>query len=236
MKRVFVLTSDKYILAIRPFAYLFNKYFGSDVEVVVGGFTPPTFDLPHNFSFHSIGAWKDYPVDRWSDGLIKFLNDMPDDVFMFFLEDMWIVRPVYREVVSMACDYMDQFKYVARLDLTTDRLHAGGVSMYGKLGHVKLVHSDPNSQYHLSTMPALWRKEHLLRVLIPNETPWQVEISGTPRLGNLRHEVIVLGTDANPVNVTLAFRAQQPGKLLLDQVAPSDVEEMRKLGLLEGLE
>jgi len=234
--KILVVTSDKYINAIRPLGYLLNRYWPEYPEVVVGGFTPPNFTLPPKFRFHSIGKMSDYPIDRWSDGLIKFINDVGDDVFMLMLEDMWPIRPVYDKAVDMAHDYMVQFEYVARLDLTGDRLNSGGAALYGKLGHIDLIWSDPDSQYHLSMMPAFWRKSHLLRVLVPGETPWDVELRGTPRLSALRHECIVLGTNAWPYKNTLAFRGGETSHLLLNEIDGDDVTAMRELGLLDELE
>lgn len=231
--RVFVLTSDKYLPALRPFSWLFNRHWGEDQQVLVAGFTPPDFRLPDNFSFHSIGRMADYPVDRWSDALIKLLHEVPDEVFALMLEDYWLTRPVYREAVRMLYDYMRQFEYVVRLDLTGDRLHAEGASLYGKCGHLDLIWSDPNSQYHMSTMTALWRKRHLLRVLIPGETPWDVELRGTPRLRALKDEMIVLGTREWPVKHTLAFRGGDAGKLLLDELSPGDRQALVELGYLK---
>ena len=77
--KVIVLTSDKYLHALQPFAWLFNKYWSSAQPVTVAGFTPPDFGLPDNFTFHSIGAFADYPVARWSDALIKLLNEIEAD-------------------------------------------------------------------------------------------------------------------------------------------------------------
>lgn len=122
---------------------------------------------------------------------------------------------------------------MARFDLTGDRLHAGGAQFYGKLDDVDLIFSDPASQYHLSTMPAFWRRSHLQRVLVHGETPWQLEIQGTPRLGQLRNEMIVLGTSAWPIRNTLAFRGGEPGKLLLNEIDPGEVAEMRAAGLFD---
>lgn len=230
--RILLLTSDKYIHAVLPYSYFLKKNWPNHPDVLVAGFTPPDFELPEGFSFHSIGEFRDYPVDRWSDALIKLLYEVEDEVFILTLEDMWIVRPVYDKAVDMAHDYVQQFKYVARFDLTGDRLHAGGAKFYGKLGHVDLIFSDPDSQYHLSTMPALWRKEHLLAALIPGETPWQVELSGTPRLSAMRDRVIVLGTNAWPMRIHLAFRSGNPGQLLLDGLDQNDVKELKELGLI----
>lgn len=234
--RLAVITSDNYLPALRPFAYLLKKYWPDGPDVVVGGYTPPDFDLPDNWEFVSIGDFADYPVDKWSDGLIRFFNLIPDEVVMLALEDMWPVRPVKGHIIDMAYDYMTQFRYVARFDLTADRQYASGVQFYGKMGDVNLLLSDPDSPYHLSMMPAFWRKEHLLKALLPSETPWDVEIFGTPRLGRLRNEVIVLGTDEWPYKNCLAFRGGDSGTLLLDELEPGVVAAMRSLGLFRGLE
>jgi len=234
--RIMLTTSNGYLNCIKPFSWLLKKYWVNHPDVVVGGFKEPEFDLPEGFSFISQGNQADYPIEHWSDQVDKFFNQTEDEVIIFMLEDMWITEPVKDTVVDMAYDYMVQFEYVARLDLTGDRLHCDCTQFYGKLGTVDLLLSHPDSQYHLSTMPALWRKKHLQRVMLPNETPWQLELEGTPRLGALKDIVVVLGTNAWPIRNTLAFRGGSTGELLLSELDPDDVEEMRDLGLFKGLE
>lgn len=231
--RVYVLTSDKYLDALRPFCWLFNKYWSDAQPVTVVGFTPPTFALPDNFDFLSLGAFSDYPVGRWSDALLKLLHLVPDEPMVIMLEDYWLTRPVYVEGVRMLYDYCRQFQYVCRLDLTGDRLHAAGAALYNQCGHLHLVWSDPESQYHMSLMTALWNPRHLQRVLVPGETPWQVELEGTPRLRALKDEMIVLGTREWPVKHTLAFRGGDNQTLLLDELAPEDVAALTDLGYLQ---
>jgi hypothetical protein len=204
--------------------------------VIVGGFTAPKFQLPPNFEFYSIGKFEDYPVDRWSNALIKMLLELPYNVFGLMLEDYWLTQPVDVSTVNIAIDYMHQFEYVARFDLTSDRKNSGFAKPYGKAGDVRLLISDPDSQYHASLMCALWRRAHMLKILIENETPWQVELEGTSRLRALRQYLIVLGCDEPPVKHTLAFRSGDNNKLLLDEVKPEDVKEMRELGLLKPWE
>lgn len=239
--KIHLLTSDGYDWAVLPYSFLLKKYWPDHPPVVVGGFTPPAFPMPSGFSFVSIGDFNEYPVTKWSDALIRFLNLVDDDIVLFMLEDMWMVREVNDHAVRMAYDYMRQFKYVARLDLTGDRLNSRGPngewpSLYGKLGEYDLVQSNPDWQYHLSTMPAFWRKEHLLRVLVPGETPWQVELDGTPRLSALRREMIVLGTTCWPIRNTLAFRGGDSATLLLNEVKDEDVAEMNRLRLFDRME
>lgn len=233
--RILLTTSDGYIGAVLPYAWLLKKYWPDHPDVVVGGFALPDFQMPPGFSFLSLGDQKDFPLSKWSDMLYNFLTMVDDEVFMFTLEDMWVIEPVKVDVVKRIYDYMMQFRYVIRFDLTGDRLHAGGSRFYGMLGDDRIIWAPPGSPYHMSTMPALWRKEHLLKVLIPNETPWDLEISGTTRLSNMS-ELLVVGTDAWPLRNTLAFRSGDVSRLLLDEVDAEDVKAMRSMDLLKGLE
>lgn len=230
--RVYVMTSDTYLPAVRPFLWLFDKYW-PDQPVTICGFTAPDFELPAFADFLSLGEFRDYPVNRWSDALLKLLSVIPDEPFALMLEDYWLIKPVPTDVIRMLYDYCRQFGYVCRMDLTGDRLHARGASLYGQVGHVDLIWSDPQSQYHMSLMTAIWNKHNLRRVLVPGETPWEVELNGTPRMRAMKDEMIVLGSRVWPVRHTLAFRGGDSGKLLLDEIDPADVEEMRQLGLLK---
>lgn len=237
--RIFVLTCDSYCKAVLPFSYLFNHYFSSKQEVIVAGYEKFPKGLPSNFKTHSIGKQADYPLSKWSDGLIKLLHDFTDEVFLLFLEDYWLVEPVHLREVNMLYDYMIQFKYVIKMDLYTDRRYAAGATPYGMCGHIPLVKSDFNSQYQMSMMGGFWNRENILKILIPNEDPWQVELEGTSRLASFEDDLLVLGTNSwdsdpktCPIRHTLAHRRGNPNELLLDEVYPDDVKKLKKLGYI----
>ena len=61
--RVLIPSCDHYLPILRPLAHLYNKYWIPNPEVVIGGFKPPDFDLPSNFTFLSLGDMSDYPLD-----------------------------------------------------------------------------------------------------------------------------------------------------------------------------
>ncbi|RPJ40029.1 MAG: hypothetical protein EHM35_00030 [Planctomycetaceae bacterium] len=233
--RVLLTTCDRYLPALKPMAWLMDKYWQPAPDVLVAGFTPPDFDLPANWTFQSIGPQGDYPFGRWSDALIRLLHLVPDDVFLLMLEDMWPVRQVDADALNILYDYMLQFQYVAKMDVCADRLYAMGMTDYGRVGRLDLIQSMPGSPYHLSLMPGFWRKKHLLDVLIPNESPHQVEIIGTPRL-SFKQDVIVLGTRSWPLRVTLALRGGDVSKLLLGEVDAEDQRAMRELGYFKPWE
>lgn len=235
--QIIVMTSDKYLPALKPFIWLWQKYFKASwtYQVVVCGFSAPAFKLPEPFKFYSIGKFEDYPIERWSDALFRVLNNVADEVFLLMLEDYWLTREVDTDALHILHAYMHQFKYTIKIDLCADRLYAHGADLdYNSVAYLDLVKSMPGSPYHMSLMAGLWNRDLLREVLIPGETPWDIELNGTIRLSH--QECLVLGTRQWPLRHTLALRGGDHSKLLLDELKPDDVEQMRKLGLLEELQ
>lgn len=232
---VVVFTSNKYLDALKGFSWLFNKYWSypSLQPVKVVGFAEPNFELPDNFKFYSLGSQANYPLDKWSDAVIDYLTDKPFDHFILMLEDYWLVRPVDTTGVRMLADYCAQFLNVLKMDLTGDRLYAGGSTPYDNCGYLDLVKSDPSSQYHMSLMTGIWNRKLLLSFLVRGETPWDVELRGTPRVSKVGDEILVLGTKQWPVKHTLAHRRGNPNEIFLDEIKTTDVLQMRALEVIK---
>lgn len=234
--RVIVTASDKYLPALLPFSYLFNKYWGSDVEVCVFGFTRPDFDLPDNFSFVSLGNQKDYPFNKWSDALIAILSQINDEAFVLMLEDYWLTRHVDRSAVRILYDYAIQFQYVLKVDLCGDRLYAFGADLeYGTVAHLDLIKSMPGSPYHMSLMPGIWRKDLLSRCLVSGESPHDLELVGSTRVSHLQ-DMIVIGTRQWPVRIVLGLRGGDHTKINLDGLSKIDIDAMTDLGYFDKAE
>lgn len=230
---ILVLTSDHYLKALRPFAWLFNKYWGKHQPVRVVGFAEPDFELPDNFEFYSMGPMSNYPLNKWSDVLIDHMGETPGvSHFLLFLEDYWLARPVNTQAVRMLYDYAVQFRNVLKIDLVADRLYAWGMTDYDNCGYVDLVLSHHASQYHMSLMCGIWSRELLLRFLVRGETPWEVELNGTPRVAAAGNEVLVLGTRQWPIKHILAHRRGNPSELLLDGLKQCDIDAMRQLNYI----
>lgn len=173
--RVFVLTCDPYLWALRPFAYLFNLFWSTLQPVVVGGFTPPPFPLPPNFEFFQIDP-VNYPANRWSDGLIKFLRAMPDEHFALLLEDYWLCRTVDHAGVLTLLDWQASRPDNVRMDLTADRLYAGGMHDVGYWGHYDIIACPEDTPYEMSLQAAIWKKSLMLQLLEPGRSSWETEI------------------------------------------------------------
>jgi len=232
--RIVCVTSDHYLPAVKPFAWLLNKYWKPEPQVLIVGFTPPQFNLPSNFSFYSVGPFENYPWERWSDALIHAIHHaIPEDRFIIMLEDYWITRPVDTRNVEILYNYMGSHPKVLKVDLCGDRLYAGGADTnYGSVEHIDLVKSKIGSPYHMSLMPGIWRRQNLLRVLIPGESPHQLEMTGTTRLSAIP-ELEVFGTRQWPLKITLGLRARDSSKINLDDLNGEDISQMKALGFFK---
>lgn len=230
---VYVMTSDKYLPALRPFAWLFNKYWGAEQRVQVVGFAQPDFELPSNFSFRSLGPQRNYPWQRWSNALLDTMADMSEDeIFCLMLEDYWISRRVDVEAVCLLYQHMQEDSSILKVDLCADRLYALGMTEYGALDRLDLVRSHHDSPYHMSLMTGLWRRGLMERIIIPEESPHDVEIHGTTRLARLKDDVKVLGTRQWPVRHILAHRGGDPGVTMVGGLCEDDINELTTLGYI----
>jgi len=193
--RVVVPTCDKYLWALRPFAYLFNTYWSEQQPVLIGGYSKPDFDLPPNFEFYQIDS-TNYPPKKWSDGLIRLLNNINDDTFVLMLEDYWLNRGVNHQAVQSLGDYAGMHREVLRIDLTTDRLYAGRMYDVGTWGYLDIIETPPDTPYQWSTQACIVNRKHMLSCLQPGIAPWEFELQGNDLIPDgLR----VLGTRQFPV-------------------------------------
>lgn len=223
---VYVMTSDKYLHAIQAFSWLFNKHWGPDQRVQVVGFAQPDFEMPDNFSFMSLGPQAKYPWEKWSNGVLDLMETIPGDaIFTLMLEDYWLVRGVDVEAVGMLYGYMCEDDSVLKVDLCADRLYAANMTDFGSLGRLDLIKSCPESPYHMSMMTGLWRKSNLQKSFVPNESPHDVEITGTSRLAGIK-ELQVIGTRQWPVRHILAFRGGNPKATLVGGLHEDDIAEL----------
>lgn len=205
--KVSVFTSDHHSWLLRGFFHQWEKYGGlrdgedyatDPLSVEVVGFSEPA-GLPPGVSFCSIGDFVSYPVEKWSDAIIKYLRKTPDELFMFVLEDYWLIRPMRRSAIFKAFGYMEDHPDVIRFDLTSDRMFAPGAMYIESYSDLDICSA--KGAYSLSFQAAIYRKSLLLEILRYSWTPWQAEIFGSSELNKLPYRVV--GTYQWPMNYAI---------------------------------
>jgi hypothetical protein len=193
--RIVVPVYNKRHWALKPFSILFNKYWGGAVDVMC--YSIPNMQLPSNFNIVSVDP-EDFPRDKWVDGLLIYLNAISDNTVIILLEDYWLVRKVDTDGVAKLAGIIDD--EVLRVDLTTDRLYAGGMRDIGYVGHYDIIEA-PGSQYQMSLQAGIWNRKLLIDVLnqLPpkNHSAWDVELDGTNIVNDKGYRVF--GTRQYPV-------------------------------------
>lgn len=234
--RVFVMTCDRYLWALKGFIHQFQKYWSTMQPVVIAGYALPDFTMPPNFVFRSI-APKDYGKDRWSTGLIEFLESVNDKHFILLLEDYWLCRMVNHLSIGTLYELCTIHPEIIRMDLTDDRLYAGDMGDFGLVpyyGCNDIIYTPPTSPYQMSLQAAIWNREALLSILQPDQSAWQVEIGKTSNILKDRVDLWVLGTRQRPVRYANVFQGgdPKPESLRLEHLLPSDIEELHKVGAI----
>lgn len=224
--RVSVITNDTSIWCMAPFTYLFNKYWSSEQEVSVVGYNPPHFAMPNNFRFFSLGN-HNAPQERWSDGLIKYLNSTKDDYSVLLLEDYWLTRPVDVEAINLALDYMRTETRILRFDLTGDVMHCKGdcrdAIPAGFISHYDIVQKPPGVEYRMSFQPAIWNNKLLLSILVRHRNPWEVEM-----YTEVPDDMLILGTKQWPYRYANAVIKGQMDVSELKKIYPPDYAVIEK--------
>lgn len=242
--RIFIPSSDVTQWALRGCLWLLDKYWPQHPAVLIGGYTPPPFALPSYATFLSLGAFRDFPANRWSDGLLRLLESQPDDVFLYTMDDFWLVQEVPDAPVRFLADYLLAHPHIARIDLTSDRANSGHaegaqIEKYrhkGEWHDITIIHTPPRTPYQLSFQTGLWRRSALRQYLTPGESAGETEVRGSNRMTLANANV--LGTLEAPFKYKIVV---QHGRVVIDEpgyqvpavnIPDDDRAELERLGYL----
>ena len=169
---IYVTVSDKYQWLLKPFCYLFNKFWGENQKVTFLCYKPIKFNLPSNFSFISLG--EDLGPNKWSNSLINFFKTTKETHFILGLEDQFITGPIKKNILNILLKECSNPK-VGRINLMRDTVNRPH-SLYKKINEdFSIIEAKQNSSYRISLMWSLWNKDYFLNYLKPNMSAWEFE-------------------------------------------------------------
>lgn len=227
--KIIVPAYSKTYWALKPFTHLFNKYWKMENATILH-YAPIPFSLPNNFELKSI-YYKDYPRDKWANGVIEYLETIDDEVVVLLLEDYWLAREVNTSTMRIIETFLESNPNILRVDLTTDRLYAGGCRDVGYLNWLDLVEA-PQSQYQMSLQAGMWRRDNLLNVLTSlndnARSSWDVEIQGTSIINEHYDKFRVLGTRQNPLRYVNGINDSSGINTNLNMMSDTDKKYVKK--------
>ena len=170
---IYISTSDNYLHVLKPFSYLFNKFWSDKQKVFILGYESPSFDLPNNFEFISMGEQKG--IQYWANDLHKFFSSIDDEHFIYSMEDHFILDYVDIKLFERLKKYLNDD--VGRISLAT-QLANKQHTIIETVGDVNIVESDSSIQYRLCTQWSIWNKDFMLQYLKPGMSAWDFELQG----------------------------------------------------------
>lgn len=240
--QVIVVAAEHMYHCLNPFLYLWAKYAPGYIEhTIICGFSKPDIEKRLAVEFYSLGKQSDWPASRWSEKLIRILDEVAEEQFVLMLEDYWLIRPVDVNAIKMLFDYAAQFQNVLKIDLTHDRLYINGGSnflfganTYDNCGYLDLIKSPPGTPYQMSLWAGIWNREQMKRVLVPGETAQEIELNGTSRVTD---DQLVLGTRQAPLLHGNIYQSRNNGNPVYEgdhwAIKADDLEFMRKKGWIK---
>lgn len=166
-----VVSCDKYADVWKPFFHVFRSRWPDCPFPLYLGTNHFTCEEP-GVTTITVGDDKD-----WASGAITMLKQLDTTHVILFLEDFFFTEPVdtnaILRLVRVAQGYSPACLRLAPLPPPTP-LPATLVAGFNDIGIV-----DKETPYLIATQPAIWRKDFLLKLLVPGFSAWEFEHLGS---------------------------------------------------------
>ena len=183
---ILILSCDKYADAWLPFCLFLEKYWSDCPFPIYLGTNEK------EFKFKNVKQIFSHKNTNWSEELQIILKQIPEENIILILEDYFIYKPVNNETIFKLIDIMESQK-AGYLKL------AAFPKKYEKLWPYKPFLVNPGvgllekgGKYRVCLQPAIWNKNILLKLLNPNESPWQFEIEASKRSNLLNNPFLCI--------------------------------------------
>lgn len=222
--KIIVVTCDKYINFFKGFVYMFNKHWSSSAGVTVFGYSIPSFDLPDNFKFISVGKQERYGKD-WTSALIPFFKQLSDKYFILLLDDFYILN-INKSLLYEAEKHMAEG--IEKIHLTNFN---GCTGIFEKEKNVNFNVLKQDYKYRLSLQPSFIRRDYFLKYLKPRKTIWQYETNfGDPNKDGA--QILIPKKDiVSYSNFVRKGKASNPRQI--SKISKEDLNVIKQLGIFK---
>lgn len=200
---IYIPICDDNLWVLDIYSFLFKKFWGNKQKVVWMGFKKPEKELPKNFTFVSLAEKQEGGSTKWTRYIHDYLVSIDDEYIIFSLEDFFPTGEPNWNILSELYGQVKNDKTIGRCDIAWDSF----ITVFSKnnpakmLNKYKIVKKNENysvidipkeAPYRVSTQPAIWRRDYLLRFLDNDWNPWQFEEIGTALSRNTPDKIIAV--------------------------------------------
>jgi len=230
-----VTTSDAYLHCIPVFISLWNKYArqneSESINVEIVGYKKPDIELPEDFSFKSLGEQNGNNKNFGTD-LKKYFSEQEDQYIMWCMEDSWWNAPLDVSMIIRLRQVIETDKRIGRISLTAQNLNQY-MEDYAIIDELKFIATPQKSEYRLSTMPAIWNKDFLLRYLKEDMNPWEFECQD--KVEDEFYNIALEDRDSSPWKYVEGVRRFDNKKMNFEGIDLAIISEMAGKGYLNGI-
>jgi len=193
--KIFVSTCDTHDHMIKPFMYLFNKFWGSDTEVTILGYRTPPYKLLENFNFVSLAKSQKTP-NQWAQDHRNYFSSLKEKHFIWTVEDSFLLRPVNFAIYEKLNKKLFNDDKIGRCSYTNapEYLNKKGkvrnCTVVEECQNFNIIQKKQDAPYRISVVWSAWKKDYCLKYLEDGWSPWDTEILGSKKAINDGSEII----------------------------------------------
>jgi len=176
---VFVNSTDSFEDTWRPFFHLLSRYWPKAGSVVLNTETKAFTcdDVEVHATQVALPGETRIP---WGECMLRALESIPTELFVYLQDDYFLYAPVKTEVVDKAAaTMMDEGLDCLRL------MECGGGGPWEPTAYPWLWSLSRNATYRIALQAGLWTKTGMRKYLRAHESPWQMEIWGSRRASRI---------------------------------------------------
>jgi hypothetical protein len=235
--KMYVNTCDATMEFLPIWSYFYDKYWKPAQDVVVLGYSKPDFELPNNYTYHSMSSTQQGGVNNWSTYLRQYFEWIDDEYILWGIDDHIIADDVDQDILTHAVKLMNEDKTIGRFGLhrgISQREHivVDKTDNYDIIELTQCESPGAPFAFRIDCNFALWRKSYLLKYLQPNWTPWQFEVDGSKMARNDGWRILSTARKYGIMKVE-GKRGFSPGKVNLLGVKLEDVLNLIDTKLVE---
>lgn len=186
---IFVNSTDSFEDTWEPFFHLLADFWPQERPVVLNTerkrFAHPAFDVRAT----QVARPGEDRVP-WGECMLRALDQIPTELFVYLQDDYFLYEPVKTEVVDEAARVMVA-EGLDCLRLT----ECGDAGPYEPTAYPWLVSVADDAAYRISLQAGLWTKTGMRKYLRSHESPWQMEAWGTKRAARISGRIWAVNRD-----------------------------------------
>ena len=182
---IIIHTVDSYNFLWSGWNYYFQKYWDFNIDASIYFMNEEA-----TVDFSNVKQIKT-EKGPWSDRLINGLSQISEKNVFYMQEDFWLIKTLDKDFFESA------FRFFIANNMDAFRITIMGnyklwpTMKFFKKHNVKRF-NNRKSMYLVCHQASFWKKDFFLNCLLPNETPWENEISGTERIRKIRPKLYMI--------------------------------------------